>query len=56
MNFTSDAIEVRRFEPRIKMPISLLQSLLRPESELERRFTAFIKDTAPLSIGAPINK
>ena len=50
MNFTSGMIDVKRFEPQIKMPISLLQSLRRPESELERRFTAFIKDSAPLSI------
>jgi DNA-binding transcriptional LysR family regulator len=55
MNFTSGTIEVKRFEPQIKMPISLLQSLRRPESELERRFTAIIKDSAPLSIAGPTN-
>jgi DNA-binding transcriptional LysR family regulator len=55
MNFTSGIIEVKRFEPQIKMPISLLQSLRRPESELERRFTAFIKDSAPLSIAGRTN-
>jgi DNA-binding transcriptional LysR family regulator len=55
MNFTSGMIEVKRFEPQIKMPISLLQSLRRPASELERRFTTFIKDSAPLSIAKPTN-
>ncbi len=55
MNFAPDMIEVKRFEPQIKMPISLLQSLRRPESELERRFAAFIKDSAPLSVAGPPN-
>ena len=54
-NFASGMIEVRRFEPQIKMPISLLQSLRRPESELERKFTAFVRDTAPLSIAGLTN-
>ena len=54
-NFTSGMIEVRRFEPQIKMPISLLQSLRRPESELERKFTAFVRDAAPLSIAGLTN-
>jgi DNA-binding transcriptional LysR family regulator len=55
MNFTSGMIEVKRFEPQITMPISLLQSLRRPESELERIFTASIKESAPLSICGSIN-
>ncbi len=55
MNFTSGMIEMKRFEPRIKMPISMLQSLRRPESELERRFTIFLKESAPLSIRRPRN-
>ncbi len=49
-NFTSGTIEVKRFEPQIKMPISLLQSVRRPQSEIERIFTASIKESAPLSI------
>lgn len=55
MNFTSGMIEVKRFEPQITMPISLLQSLRRPESELERIFTASIKESAPLSICGSTN-
>ena len=44
MNFASGMIEVKRFEPQIRMPISLLQSLRRPESD--------IKESAPQSLGA----
>jgi DNA-binding transcriptional LysR family regulator len=55
MNFTSGPIEVKPFKPQVKMPISLLQSLRRPESELERIFTASIKDWAPLSIREQTN-
>lgn len=54
--FTPGMIAVRRFEPQIRMPISLLQPLRRPESELERKFTALGRGAAPLSIAGRTNR
>lgn len=51
-NFRSKCLVARRFRPQISMPISLLQSLRRPASQLEHRFVAYAVKHAPAALEA----